>query len=213
MVDALTLVLAAFVLITLIALVVQRGLIADLRDREAQLEAQRSRLQAQETRLAAQSRELERLAEEKARLARRLRALARSGAVEVDDGRVILQGEVLFDSGSDELRPQGQEMLARLAPALQQLLVQEPDHMVLVGGHTDDRPIKNGRFASNWELSSARALGVARVLLAAGLAPERVVAAGFGPHQPRGKGTDEDSRRRNRRIEVQVVPIRSVGGR
>ena len=83
-VDALTLVLAAFVLVILVALVAQRGLVARLRERDQRADQ---------------------LREEKARIERRLRALAPAAAIDVDDGKVILQGEVLFDSGSDALTP------------------------------------------------------------------------------------------------------------
>ena len=77
--------------------------------------------------------------DEKARIERRLRALAPAGTIEVDDGKVILQGEVLFDSGSDQLHPAGRVFLARLGSTLAALLEAEPGQMVLVGGHTDDR--------------------------------------------------------------------------
>ena len=85
--------------------------------------------------------------------------------------------------------------------------------MVLVGGHTDDRPMHGGRFASNWELSTARALAVARVLTRAGVPPDRVVASGFGEHHPRASNVEEAGRAKNRRIEVLLVPIRSVSSR
>ena len=192
MVDALTLVLAAFVLLMTIVAVAQRGLIARLRDRD---------------------RELTRLREDKERVERRLRALAGGASLEVEAGKVILQGEVLFDSGSDELRPEGRAFLARIAPPLASLLASEPDQMVLIGGHTDDRPIRTERFSSNWELSTARATAVARVLAAAGLPPERVVAAGLGPYHPRADNATDAGRRRNRRIEVQLVPVHAVSSR
>jgi chemotaxis protein MotB len=127
---------------------------------------------------------------------------------------VILQGEVLFDSGSDQLRVEGRAFLERLAPSLGALLGSEPDQMVLVGGHTDDRTLRgDGRFPSNWELSSARALAVTRVLTSAGLPVARVVAAGFGAEHPRVPNIDEAARRKNRRIEVLLVPIHSVASR
>lgn len=191
-VDALTLVLAAFVLIMLAAAVAQSGLLARLR---------------------ANDRELERLRQEKARIERRLRALASTSAIEVEDGKVIVQGEVLFASGSDELSAAGRRALAALAPPLMQLLAAEPDQMILVGGHTDDVPIANARFASNWELSAARSTAVARALVADGLPPSRVVASGFGPYHPRVPNRTDADRRRNRRIEVLLVPLRTVSSR
>ena len=191
-VDALTLVLAAFVLIMVAAALAQSGLLARLR---------------------ANARELEQVRQEKARIERRLRALAATGAIEVDDGKVIVQGEVLFASGSDELSPAGRAALAQLGAPLSALLAAEPDQMILVGGHTDDRPIANQRFASNWELSAARATAVARALVGDGLPPGRVVASGFGEYHPRAANRSDAERRRNRRIEVLLVPMRSVSSR
>jgi flagellar motor protein MotB len=191
-VDALTLVLAAFVLLMLVALVAQRGLLGRLRDRDQ---------------------ELTRLREDKARVERRLRALAPRGSIDIDDGKVILQGEVLFDSNSDALKPAGEALMAEMGRNLAGLLAAEPGQMVLVGGHTDDRAIHGGRFASNWELSSARALAVSRVLMRAGVPPARVVASGFGEHHPRAANDGDPGRARNRRIEVLLVPIQAVSSR
>lgn len=192
-VDALVLVLAVFVLLSLIAFVAQQALVKRVHEG---------------------AREIETLRVEKARIERRLRALAPGGAIEVEEGKVILQGEVLFDSGSDQLRPEGHAFLGRLASPLVALLEAERDQMVLVGGHTDDRALRgDGRFASNWELSTARALAVTRVLTTAGLPATRVVAAGFGAEHPRVPNADEAERRKNRRIEVLLVPIHSVASR
>jgi chemotaxis protein MotB len=175
-----------------VAVIAQGGLLARLREGEA---------------------ELARVRLEKARIERRLRALSTSGSIEVDDGKVIVQGELLFASGSDELSLEGRHTLERLAPALTQLLAAEPEQMILVGGHTDDVPIATQRFASNWELSAARATAVARGLVAAGLPPERVIASGFGSHHPRAPNRTAAERRRNRRIEVLVVPVHALSSR
>lgn len=192
LVDAVTLALAAFVLITGIAALAQRTLVGRLREKE---------------------RELDHLREEKERVERRLRALAPAGTFEVDGGKVILQGEVLFSSGSDEVRPEARQLLSDMARALAALLQAEPDQMILVGGHTDNVPIQTARFDSNWELSAARAVAVSRVLVAAGLPAARVAATGFAEHHPRASNEDEAARRRNRRIEVLLVPIHSVSSR
>jgi flagellar motor protein MotB len=191
-VDALTLVLAAFVLVILVALVAQRGMLGRLRDRDQQLTQ---------------------LRDEKARIERRLRALAPRAAISVDDGKVILQGEVLFDSGSDALTTEGDALMSEMGRQLVGLLAAEPGQMVLVGGHTDDRPVHGGRFATNWELSTARALAVAHVLTRAGVPADRVVASGFGEHHPRESNAEESGRAKNRRIEVLLVPIHSVSSR
>lgn len=192
LVDAMTLVLAAFALIVVIAALGEHALVGRLRDKE---------------------RELDRLREEKARIERRLRALAPSGSFEIEEGKVILQGEVLFASGSDEVRQEMHAILGEMARALAGLIEAEPEQMILVGGHTDNVPIHNARFDSNWELSAARAVAVARALVAAGLPAGRVTAAGFADNHPRAANDDEASRRHNRRIEVLLVPVRSVSSR
>src|SRR3954469_9825443 len=183
-VDALTLVLAAFVLLMVTAALAQRGLLLKLRSGES---------------------ELQKLRDEKGRIERRLKSLASTGSIEVEEGKVILQGEALFASGSDVLSARGEDTLSNMAGPLAQLTAAEPDQMILVGGHTDDVPIANERFQSNWELSAARATQVARALVAAGLPEDRVVASGFGAHHPRAEGRTVEARARNRRIEVLVV--------
>jgi flagellar motor protein MotB len=191
-VDAVALVLAAFALLMLVGWVAQRSLLDRLRERDGEL----SRVKA-----------------EKERIERRLRAVAPRGVVDVEEGKVILQGEVLFDTNSDELKPDGRALMTEIGRSLAALLASEPTQMVLVGGHTDDRPIHGGRFPSNWELSAARALAVTKVLIAAGVPEPQVVAAGFGEHHPRARNDDEPGRARNRRIEVSLVPIRTVSSR
>jgi flagellar motor protein MotB len=190
-VDALTLVLAAFVLLMIVAFVAQRGLVNRLRSRDQELTL---------------------LREQKAQIERRLRSIAPRAVVQIDDGKVILQGEVLFDSGSDALKPEGNRLMSEIGASLAPLLAAEPNQMVLVGGHTDDKPI-HARFASNWELSAARALAVAGVLRRAGVPAASLVAAGFGEHHPRASNGDDAGRAQNRRIEVLLVPIHSVSSR
>jgi chemotaxis protein MotB len=192
-VDAVVLALAAFVLLTIVALAAQQALQRRLREGDRELQSVRA---------------------DKERIERRLRALAPSGTIEIEEGKVILQGEVLFDSGSDALRPEGRVFLERVGPKLETLLEAEPGQMVLIGGHTDDRALRgNAAFASNWDLSTARALAVTRVLIGAGLDRRRIVAAGFGAEHPRVANADEAARRKNRRIEVLLVPLGSVASR
>jgi chemotaxis protein MotB len=190
--DGLTLALAVLVLIVLGAGIAQAGLAARLRGRDQ---------------------ELARVNAERARIEQRLRALAPAGTLTVEDGKVILQGEVLFRSGSDQLSEAGEQTVALIAPALAALLASEPDQMVLFGGHTDDVPISTDRFSSNWELSTARATAVARAFVDAKLPPSRIIASGFGPHHPRGDNRTADGRRANRRIEILLVPMTAVASR
>ena len=105
-IDAVVLALAAFVLLTIVALAAHQAL---------------------QTRVREGDRELQSLRADKERIERRLRALAPSGTIEIEEGKVILQGEVLFDSGSDALRPDGRTFLERIGPKLETLLEASPD--------------------------------------------------------------------------------------
>ena len=190
--DAVTLALATFVLVAIVALLAQRSAMERLVEKE---------------------RELVSLTEAKTRVERRLASIAATGIVEIDEGKVILQGEVLFDSGSPALHPEGRAFLRKLAAPLAALLAAEPDQMVMIGGHSDDRPIRTPVYPSNWELSSARAMAVMHVLVDSGVPAARIVAAGFGEHHPRAPNADAEGRRRNRRIEILIVPIHAVSSR
>ena len=74
-----------------------------------------------------------------------------------------------------------------------------------VDGHTDDVPIRAGRYADNWDLSTERALSVVRFLNQQGLPANRLAAAGYGEFQPLDAADDEDIRRKNRRIELKIT--------
>ena len=77
--------------------------------------------------------------------------------------------------------------------------------MLRVDGHTDRRPINNDQFASNWELSTARAISVVRYAVAQGIPANRVAAAGFADNQPLDTGNGDEAYRRNRRIELKLT--------
>ena len=128
--------------------------------------------------------------------------------VRVVGDRFVFQSEVLFASGSAELGDEGREQMARLATTLLEVATTIPGDVAWVlriDGHTDRRPIANDAFPSNWELSSARAISVVRFLAEQGIAPERLVAAGFAEHQPMDARDDEIAYRRNRRIEIKLT--------
>jgi chemotaxis protein MotB len=123
--------------------------------------------------------------------------------------RFVFQSEVFFDSGAAVLRPEGRAELDQLATALLELEKKIPsgiNWVLRVDGHTDTRPLTgNSQFRSNWELSAARAISVVQYLIAKGVAPQRLVAAGFGEFQPIDPGTTEDAFSRNRRIELKLT--------
>ncbi len=122
--------------------------------------------------------------------------------------RFVFQSEVLFASGASQLNPAGSAQLEQLASTLRQISSEIPvdlDWVLRVDGHTDVRPIATVQFPSNWELSSARAISVVQFLIAQGIPPDRLVAAGFGQYQPLDPGNDEIAFRRNRRIEFKLT--------
>lgn len=128
--------------------------------------------------------------------------------VRVSGDRFTFQSEVLFSSGSATLGAEGRRQLAEIAGILLEITPDIPDSInwiLQVEGHTDDVPIVNAPFASNWELSTARALSVVRELIALGLPPEHLAATGYGEFQPVDPGGDEIALRRNRRIELKLT--------
>ncbi len=131
----------------------------------------------------------------------------RSDILVVGD-RFVFQAEVLFQKGQADLNPEGQSEMAKLADALKQLEREIPGDIawvLRVDGHTDIDPIQSAQFKSNWELSSARAIAVVNYLIAQGVSPQHLVAAGFGEFQPIDPGSTEEAKSRNRRIELKLT--------
>jgi chemotaxis protein MotB len=127
--------------------------------------------------------------------------------VRIVGDRFVFQSEVLFDSGSAELGDPGREQLAKFAATLLDITSKIPtdiNWVLRVDGHTDKRPISNPQFASNWELSTARAIAVVKFMVSQGVPPERLVAAGYGEYQPLDPGESEEAYARNRRIELKL---------
>jgi len=122
-----------------------------------------------------------------------------------DEGRglivSIVADGVLFDPGSDQLRPEGRQVLDNVAGVLNQA-----PNKIAIEGHTDDRPISTLRFPSNWELSSGRAIAVLNYLVNVHrIDPKRMSASGYGDQQPIASNADEAGRAKNRRVEIAVL--------
>ncbi|MCH8213413.1 MAG: peptidoglycan -binding protein [Proteobacteria bacterium] len=134
--------------------------------------------------------------------------LGRQPGVRIVGDRFVFQSEVLFASGSAELGEAGKEQLGRLADTLREISTKIPkdiDWILRIDGHTDKVPINTAQFPSNWELSSARAISVVKFLKSREIPAKRLVAAGFGEHQPLDDRDDEIGYRRNRRIELKLT--------
>jgi chemotaxis protein MotB len=139
-------------------------------------------------------------------LVQRLRAMIDNGQLKVviRDGRMLiaLPNDVLFDSGKTDIKPQGQEALAKVA----QVLATLTDRRFLVAGHTDNVPIRSGRFKSNWELSAARAIEVTQFMVAKGMKPQALAAAGYSEFDPVSANDTPEHKAQNRRIEIVLQP-------
>lgn len=199
------------------------SLLAAIEDTERQLAAVSQALEVAEQRISASQiqvaglgarlnrallAKVEELQRERSDFFARLReVLAGRPGFKLEGDRFTLPSEVLFAPGSDSLLPQGLEEVRRLAATLNSVRSEFPagiNWVLRVGGHTDKRPIANARFASNWELSAMRAVTVAKALIAAGVPPQHVAAAGFGEFQPIATDDDPASLARNRRIEFRL---------
>jgi flagellar motor protein MotB len=178
--------LGAFVLILVGVLVVQMDLVSSLK---AEVEKR-------------QQEEQRRMALEKA-----LAIPLASGRVTVSNGRIGISGSVLFAVNSDELRPDGRQLLRSLVHPLK-VYLGERSEMLMVSGFTDDKPIHSGnqRFTDNLELSAQRALTVTRTLIDEGMPSSQVFAAAFGSEQPVASNASEQGRAQNRRVEMAPVP-------
>lgn len=109
---------------------------------------------------------------------------------------IRIKGQILFESGAAELRPDAPDALAPVVK-----LTATMQHQLAIEGHTDDRPIKTKRFPSNWELSTARAVATMRYLLDHGLDANRVNVSGYASMRPIGDNKTAEGRAANRRVE------------
>jgi chemotaxis protein MotB len=136
----------------------------------------------------------------------KLRSMIDAGQLKVTirNGRmlIVLPNDVLFDSGRIDLKAAGKTTLNQVAQALAGI----SDRRFLVAGHTDNLPIKTARFPSNWELSTGRAVEVAKLLAAGGMKPELVGAAGYAEFAPLAGNETPEGRAQNRRIEIILEP-------
>ena len=122
-------------------------------------------------------------------------------------GRVVLQlhNDVLFDTGESDVKPAGKTALAEIAATLRGVGAKR----FQVAGHTDNQPItteKKKQFPTNWELSTARAIAVVKLLTSEGVDPSTLSAAGYGPYDPVSPNGTADGQAKNRRIEITLVP-------
>lgn len=139
----------------------------------------------------------------------RLRAvLAGRPGIQIVGDRFVFQSEVLFPVNSADLTSAGEDQIVKLGATIKQIAREIPSNvnwLLRVDGHADRRPIAGGAFASNWELSAARAITVVKLLIAQGVPPERLAATGFGDNQPLDASETPEAYARNRRIELRLT--------
>lgn len=143
-----------------------------------------------------------------------LAPLVREGKVRVIQNArgvsVEINASVLFAPGEAKLAAESSEALKVIAT-----LLKDDPHLIQVEGHTDNVPIRNSVFPSNWELSSVRASSVVRLFIENGIEEKRMTAVGHGPNQPVGQNTTPDGRARNRRVAITILsalpdPVREL---
>lgn len=134
---------------------------------------------------------------------------------EIDDKQIKLQmmekglvitvvGDLVFDSGKAKIRPEALPLLAKVSGILKDNMAQ---YNIGIEGHTDNVPIKQSGWKSNWELSTARALSVLHYLANdQGISPERLSAIGYGEYRPLDSNETSDGRKQNRRVEIVILP-------
>ncbi len=135
-------------------------------------------------------------------------ALGNRPDIRVVGDRFVVPTDILFDSGSAELSPDAQASMNKLALTLNEVAAEIPsniDWVLRIDGHTDKRPIHTEQFASNWELSSARAVAIVKQLVVQGIQPRHLSANGFGQFQPLDSGDTDAAYAKNRRIEIQLT--------
>jgi len=178
------------------ALLAEKGTLATaLADAKARLEELRKAQAAADARAALFK-----------QLALKFQKMVDAGELKISlrNGRMVLElpNDVLFDSGQTVIKPAGKQALTKIAPVLRTI----PGRHFQVAGDTDNVPIETSLFPSNWELSTARAVQVVRFLVAQGMRPELLSAAGYGEFDPIRPNDDPEGRARNRRIEITLQP-------
>ncbi|MGD9172916.1 MAG: OmpA family protein [Desulfobacterales bacterium] len=164
------------------------------------------------TTVAVQKKELSELDKQRQEIESNLKAQIANKDVRIQEieGKLMVTfvDKILFDSGSVKIKPEGQEVILRLAESFRD----NQDQMIVVQGHTDDVKIGGAllnRFPTNWELSAARATAVVRLLQDKGeIDPTRLTASGFSYYKPVASNETEEGRKENRRIEIMLMPVR-----
>jgi chemotaxis protein MotB len=113
-----------------------------------------------------------------------------------------LPDDILFPTGSKDLKKEGKTALEQVGDVLKDV-----DRDFIIAGHTDPIPVKKGGpFKSNWDLSTARAVEVVKLMTSKGVNAERMAAAGFAEFDPVADNSTKEGRAQNRRLEIILMP-------
>jgi chemotaxis protein MotB len=188
---------------------------AALQSQAAALQAEAANLQSQTATLQSQEAALQAEKAADSQTAKGLEAEMRADLESKDVTISKLQGKltvnildrVMYDSGEAVLQPAGESVLRKVA----EILAGHPNLKIHVIGHTDNVPIRS-RYASNWELSTARALAAVHFLTEkAGVDPRRVGVVGYGEYRPLADNSTPEGRAKNRRIAITILPDELAG--
>jgi len=116
---------------------------------------------------------------------------------------IVLSDDILFDSGKADVKKDAYPTLNKLADVIKKKV---PGKDIGVYGHTDNVPIKHSKWASNWELSTARATNVLHYLESRGVSAKKLSATGYGEHRPVATNATAAGRAKNRRVEIVILP-------
>jgi chemotaxis protein MotB len=176
------------------------------KERAERLAARAEELETSKAKIEQAKIDLEQVSSQYEQLAKSLQSEIETGKIELSELRgrttVKLKDKILFASGSATIGREGRAALAKVAEAFRGL----EGKMVRVEGHTDDIPTGQKSFPTNWELSSARAIAVVRLLEENGVDPMMLAAAAYSQYQPVGDNQTPEGRSMNRRIEIVLVP-------
>ncbi|MCP8967365.1 flagellar motor protein MotB [Ectobacillus ponti] len=117
---------------------------------------------------------------------------------------ITIMDNALFDSGKADVKPNA----VQLANQIAQLLKAASPREIMISGHTDNVPISNSKYGSNWDLSTERAINFMKVLLGnKDLNPAKFSAVGYGEYRPAADNATDAGRAKNRRVEVLILPL------
>jgi len=183
----------------------EQKIMAGIKDRgqlKSSLEEMTKAMEEMRARQAEQRKRLQEFAD----LTRRFKRLTDAGtlSVKIIDGKMVvsLGSDVLFPAGSSKLSKEGADALKEVTAQLAAI----KDKKYQIEGHTDNQPIATAAFPSNWELASARALSVVKMMIQNGMPAERVSAASYAETHPVKPNDSVANRAQNRRVEIVVVP-------